>query len=241
MTKEHFDINQVEVTGAIKKLWSHGDLDIWIRLEIPSGEHTRRITLRIPDGTIDGKMVPLQKGELITAGGILVNSPWEEPLAKFLGSAGLPEERIAELDVNGQAIKRMGTRVDVLELEKREKLPEVPHNHVHLQGLVINTWTYSAKNYARLAIYDEHTTILKAAQPLPKREAHYVSVQTNPALTERHKVRGQGQIIVRLYRETVREVARKLRLELDLSPEEQEAYAIKPSVYAKLEPVVIFG
>jgi hypothetical protein len=135
----------------------------------------------------------------------------------------------------------MGTRVDVLELEKREKLPEVPHNHVHLQGLVINTWTYSAKNYARLAIYDEHTTILKAAQPLPKREAHYVSVQTNPALTERHKVRGQGEIIVRLYRETVREVARKLRLELDLSPEEQEAYAIKPSVYAKLEPVVIFG
>ena len=217
MKEEQFDINQVEVAGTIKKIWSHGDLDIWIRLEIPSGEQTRRITLRIPEGLIAGKMIPLQKREVVTVGGILVNSPWEESLTKFLENADIPSERITELNINGKEIKRMSTRVDVLTLEKRERLPKKSLKNVHIQGLVINTWTYSGNNYARLAVYDEHTKILKYTQPFPKREAHYVTVQTSLPLKKKQKIRGQGQIIIKLYRETVSEVAQKLRLKAEFT------------------------
>lgn len=241
MKEEQFDINQVEVAGTIKKIWSYGDLDIWIRLEIPSGETKHRITLRIPEGMIAGKMIPLQRGEIIAVGGILVNSPWEEPLTKFLENADIPQERIAELNINGREIKRMSTRVDVLTLEKRERLPEKPLKDVHIQGLIINTWSYNGNNYARLAVYDEHTKILEYRQPFPKREAHYVTVQSKTALKKKCKIRGQGQIVVRLYRESVSEVVQKLRLVIDLSEKELDAYVIKPSVFANLETLVMFG
>ena len=241
MQEEQFDINQVEVAGTIKKIWSHGDLDIWLRLEIPNDEHTRRITLRIPEGMIAGEMIPLQSSEVIAVGGILVNSPWEELLTKFLENADIPQERIAELNINGREIKRMSTRVDALMLEKLERLPEEPLKDVHIQGLVINTWTYSGNHYARLAVYDEHTKIIKYSQPFPKREAHYVTVQSQTALKEKRKIRGQGQIVVRLYRESVSEVVQKMRLVLDLSEKELDAYVIKPSVYANLGTLVMFG
>lgn len=241
MQEEQFDINQVEVAGTIKKIWSHGDLDIWLRLEIPSGEQTRRITLRIPEGMIAGEMIPLQKGEIITVSGILVNSPWEELLTKFLENADIPQERIAELNIKGKEIKRMSTRVDVITLEKRERLPEEPLKTVHIQGLVINTWTYSGNNYARLAVYDEHTKIIKYRQPFPKRESHYVTIQSKTPLKIKRKIRGQGQIVVRLYRETVSEVVQKMRLVIDLSEKELDTYVIKPSVYADLKTLVMFG
>ena len=243
MKEEQFDINHVEVAGTIKKIWSHGDLDIWLRLEIPNGEMTRRITLRIPDGMIDGEMIPLQNGEIVAVSGILVNSASEEFLTTFLENAKIKSERIAEMEdtIGGVEIKRMSTRVDVLTLEKMETLPDEPRNSVMLSGLVINTWTYNGGNYARLAIYDKHTKIVEYQQPFPKREAHYVTVQSQTELKKKHKIRGQGQIVVRLYRETVSEVVQKLRLDSDLTDKELDAHTIKPSVYADLKRMVMFG
>lgn len=185
-------------------------------------------------------MISLKKEEIVAVSGILVNSPWEEPVAKFLESVGLQAERVAELDAKTE-VKRMGTRVDVFALEKRERLPEKPLNRVQISGLVINAWTYSGNNFARLAIYDRHTEIIKYKQPFPKREAHYVTVQTKNKLRKKGKVRGQGEVVIRLYRESVSEVVQKLRLDLGLSEKELEAYAIKPSVFADLKTVVVFG
>lgn len=47
--------------------------------------------------------------------------------------------------------------------------------------------------------------------------------------------------MIRLFQETVSEVLKKLKLDLELSEKELDAYAIKPSVYADLRTMVIFG
>ncbi len=219
--RERFDINRCTVGGFIQKIWDFEE-DIFLRLAFSPGadEKQRYLTLRLPQGMVGGRLVSLQPGMNVSVSGYLADSPYTESLAEFLRDArknGLLD-RLENGDVfRDVRLKRVGTRLDVLELEIQEgEEPRLQSADVQLQGIAARVWEAGLHVMARLAVYDRYTEIMSAngRRGLPRRKPHYITVRfpegkagARPvALKKGVRLRLTGRLQIRFYRETLREV-----------------------------------
>ena len=79
--EEKFDLNRVQVSGIVQRIWDYGE-DIFVRLEFYPDEDRppRYITLKITGGMIDGEFVTLQPGELVQVEGHLADARYTESI-----------------------------------------------------------------------------------------------------------------------------------------------------------------
>jgi len=255
---EQFDINRCTVGGVIQKIWDR-DGDIFLRLAFQPEEDKplRYLTARLPEGTVGGQMVSLQPGDKIRVFGYLADAPYTETIREFLWDARKKklQDELGE-KFAGVRIKRVGTRLDVLELERLEKDADPTQASVSLQGVVAKTWESGTHLMARLAVYDRHTRIIGengSNGRRPKRKPHYITVQfvdgkageQEISLKKKGRVRLTGDLQVRFYKETLREVLIRSKAadrigELDgIDPD--EIYAIRDSLHVVAESAIVMG
>jgi hypothetical protein len=143
---------------------------------------SNRITLALPEE----QDITLLVGEKVNVQGWLEDVPYEESFAAFLQRAGrsnLIEQYVELAPLKDRTIQRALTVVTPTATRNISDIDgsteEDPENAVRLEGLVVCTWAYSRNLYARLAVYDEHATILEGDgnAGLPRRQARYVTVQ----------------------------------------------------------------
>ena len=256
---EQFDINRCTVSGIVQKIWDR-DGDIFLRLAFKPEEDKplRYLTARLPQGMVGGKLVSLQPGDKLRLFGYLVDAPYTETIREFLWDArkkDLQDELGEKLkDVR---VKRMGTRLDVLSLERLRPDASPGPADVSLQGVVAKTWNSSTHLMARLAVYDEHTEIISkngnGNGNRPKRKPHYVTVRFPDSkageqeikLAKRNRVRLAGSVQIRFYRETLREVLIRSKAadrigDLDgIDP--SEIFAIRDTVNVTANSAIVLG
>ena len=181
MMEEKFDLNRVQVSGIVQRIWDYGE-DIFVRLEFYPDEDRppRYITLKITGGMIDGEFVTLQPGELVQVEGHLADAPYTESIREFFNDAKAQpfyEDTELAAEWNGIEIKRVGTQIVVTTLAAVTANPNL--NNVMIQGIVTRSWVGGADLFARLAVYDENTEIIKASNngKLPKRKPHYITIR----------------------------------------------------------------
>jgi hypothetical protein len=182
---EHFDVNQATVSGEISKIWGRGG-DVYARLRVPSQAEGQDsfVNLRFPNGTVQGRDIDLQPGDMVQVSGWLTHSEFYESIRKFL-SAALGEEKtffdgIPADDLEAwRAIefRRVNATLNVLSLEAANGHPV---NRAVVEGIVARQWSMGEKDHCvRLAIYDEHTpTTTKKEGNFGRlrRKPHYVNV-----------------------------------------------------------------
>ena len=259
MTKEQFDLNRGTVSGIIQKIWDrHGDIFLRLAFLPEVDKPLRYLTLRLPEGQVGGQLISLQPGEKIRASGYLADAPYTESLAEFLWDAR-KKDLFDDLE-NGEKlrqiqIKRIGTRLDVLELERLEAKAEPQGADVTVQGVVAKVWDSSQHRMVRLAIYDQFTEITKKGRngQHPKRKPHYVTArfvdgQVNGqeiSIRKRQRVRLAGELQIRFYKETLREVMnRSGNAELigdlhNIDPD--EVFAIRDSVSVTAHSAIVLA
>ncbi len=215
---ERFDINRCIVGGLVQKIWDYEE-DIFLRLAFQpgDGEKQRYLTVRLPQGMVNGTLVSLQPGMNIRVSGYLADSPYIETLAEFLRDArknGL----LSRLNDKFQEVhlERVGTRLDALELEFLAPDHAYHPADVQLQGIVTRLWESGVHLMARLAVYDPYTQVISGdgKRGLPRRKPHYISVRFrggkvgNQSITLKKgvRIRLNGRLQIRFYRETLREV-----------------------------------
>ncbi len=255
---ERFDINRCIVGGFVQKIWDYEE-DIFLRLAfLPGeGEKQRYLTVRLPQGMVNGTPVSLQPGMNIRISGYLADSPYIETLAEFLRDArknGL----LSRLNDKFQEVhlERVGTRLDALELEFLAP-DHAPHPaDVQLQGIVTRLWESGVHLMARLAVYDPYTQVVSGngKRGLPRRKPHYVSVrfrggkvgERDITLKKGVRVRLTGRLQIRFYRETLREVLVRsgnatLVGELDGIVDPDEVSAVRDSVLVEAHAAIVLA
>ena len=220
MTQEQFDLNRCTVSGILQKIWDrHGDIFLRLAFLPEADKPLRYLTLRLPEGQVDGQLISLQPGERIRVSGYLVDAPYTESLAEFLWDAR-KKDLLDDLENTDQLrqiqIKRIGTRLDVLELERLQADAAPQGANVMVQGVVAKVWDSSRHRMVRLAIYDQYTEITKKGQngKRPKRKPHYITARfvdgkvgdQEITLRKRNRIRLSGALQIRFYKETLREV-----------------------------------
>lgn len=260
MTAEQFDINRCIVGGAIQKIWDR-ESDIFLRLAfLPDpGKPLRYLTLRLPNGKIDGKLVSLQPGEKIRVSGYLVDAPYTETLAEFLRDArkdGLIDKLDSAEKFRQVRVKRVGTRLDVMELEHLTSAAEPQSAEVMVQGIAAKVWSSNRSLKVRLAIYDQYTDILTPGVNgrRPKRKAHYLTVLfpdskvggQDVKIRKRNRLRLAGDLQIHFYRQTLREVLLRsgsaaLIGELDAVIDPDQIYAIQDSVSMRVDSAIVLA
>ncbi len=206
MTTKHFDINRCTLSGQVMRVWDWGE-DVLFRLAfVPEGANSpRQITLYTPQGVVDGQLIDIAPGDFVRADGYLHDIEFDETLADFLRFA-----RVSEFKESGEgwgtvAFKRSHVRMTVLGVE-RIAAEEVSPPRVVLQGVVTRSWPLRKRTAVRLAVYDEYTTIVAAANGKPeRRRPHYLTVVLPEGRTARRgeRIRASGTLHVRLYRESL--------------------------------------
>ena len=260
MTEEQFDINRCIVGGAIQKIWDR-ESDIFLRLAfLPDPDKPLRyLTLRLPDGKIDGKLVSLQPGEKIRVSGYLVDAPYTETLAEFLRDArkdGLIDRLDNAEKFRQVRVKRVGTRLDVLELERLTNAAELQAADVMVQGIAAKLWNSSRNLKVRLAIYDQYTDILTPGTngKRPRRKAHYLTAffpdskvgGKDVKIHKRNRIRLAGSLQIHFYRQTLREVLLRsgnatLIGELDAVIDPDQIFAIQDSVSMRVDSAIVLA
>ncbi len=253
---EKFDLNRTQVTGTVQRIWDYGE-DIFVRLEFYPDEDRppRYITLKIPDGMIDGEFVTIQPGELIQVEGYLADNPYTETIQQFFDDAkakrfyeGTEQARAwAEIE-----IKRVGTQIVVTALGTITSDPRL--NQVMIQGVVARSWNGGADLFARLAVYDEFTEIISNGSQgkLPKRKPHYITIRIpggeaggkKIVLNKRNRVRVSGCLHIHFYRQSLPAILERVgkeELGETLPPNGTEIYAVRDSLYVIGESVVVFA
>ena len=252
---EHFDLNRVQISGAVQKIWDWDD-DIFFSLTFEEADKPRYITMRLSGGMIGGKLISLQPDDKVTVTGYLVDSPHTESIENFLSNArkpqflkGIPEfEQWAEIH-----IKRVDTRLDVTDLQMNgAKLEE---NSVQVQGLVVKAWKGGADRFARLAIYDQHTSIIghNPAKGLPRRKPHYITVRFVDGKVDGHaielrskqRLRVSGSINIHFYKQSLFDVLLKTQnaelMENLVIDEIKEIGAVRTSLYVLAQSAIVLG
>lgn len=222
-THERFDINSATVNGIVKKIHPFGrDGTIMVHLEKP------RVAIALPDtGAASGGDFSLVAGDALSVTGWLKDMRFEEGLTSFLARAGRLDllEKYASLsDIKNKMVARSLTAIipdSAFAVEADEQ--DDPNNYVRLDGLVVRTWIYSRNVYARLAVYDRYEKNLDEMGQdgkLPRRQAHYVTVQfTNGEVQGRkihlsrgNRLRVSGHLVTRVYIETLRDWLHQAKL-----------------------------
>lgn len=235
-TPERFDGNHVDFTGLVTKIWARSSGDVFARIAIGEGPDDEednpepraidaRLTLRLPDGQVNGQDISLLKGDMLHVTGYLSDITQWETLRDFLLKArqtGLVE-RIPELApaIDAQ-VKRMVTCVipETLEVLAPQKVAAAKAGEVsaqstaRLEGVVARVWEYGGHLFARVAVYDRHT--LTTATPgnngRERRIPHYVTVQflneqvdgRGVNLKPKDRIRVSGILGSRVYSENLR-------------------------------------
>ena len=203
--EEKFHLNSVRISGAVQRLWASGT-DVLLRLSVHDGE---RVTLLLPNSSLDGRPLTLMKGDPISVAGYLIEMPYLETGRQFLERLGR-EDLLADVPGLAQVVdKRMATCVVVQSLKIGEAIPT---NEVVVEGIVARTWEKGEQRFARLAIYDRHTeTDGEGRRSRPRRKAHYVSlhfpdglVNGRPvALSPHDHLRATGRLCEQRYSESL--------------------------------------
>lgn len=229
-TPERFDGNHVDFTGLVTKIWARSSGDVFARIaigEAPDEEEDKpepraidaRLTLRLPNGQVNGQDISLLKGDVLHVTGYLSDITQWETLRDFLLKArqtGLVD-RIPELApaIDAQ-VKRMVTCVipETLEVIAANPGHSPVQSTARLEGVVARVWEYGGHLFARVAVYDRHT--LTTATPgnngRERRIPHYVTVQflneqvdgRGVNLKPKDRIRVSGILGSRVYSENLR-------------------------------------
>ena len=253
--KERFDINQVQISGVIQKIWDYAQ-DIFLRLRFkPEGERSDRyVTLRIPDGMIAGQLISLQPKELIQVDGHLVDTPYTEDMRQFFKDTKAThilenaQNKANWLDVK---VKRIGTQIDVQALAPVNRDPQL--NLAMVQGIAVRVWRGGADMFVRLAMYDEFSPILEQLKDkLPRRKPHYITLRfidgkagdKKVHIKKRQRLRASGHLHIRFYKQSLENVLKRAGREelLETIPTHQadEVTALRDSLYVVAESVTLF-
>lgn len=269
---EQFDINVARVTGRVQRSWSRSGhtflrLAITALVEDAEGEEpatrTHFITGRIENGMIHNLLVTLMPGDLVTVTGYLADAPYDESIREFLSDA----KQAGRVDTfpNPEAwdqvrIKRVNTRFEILELVvlADEGEQDMGANSAQVEGVVATTWRRRGDLYARIAIYDPWTPVMDGVvgkNGHPRRKPHYITVVFPEgrvagravALNEKNRIRVIGEVSMRLYRETLRELllhAGKISLLVTDIPDGDivgQIKAVRSATYVVARSAQIFG
>jgi hypothetical protein len=229
-TPERFDANQVEFSGVVTKIWSRSSGDVFARIMIGDfsekeednsepGAVDARLTLRLPNGQVNGQDISLLKGDALHVTGYLSDITQYETLREFLLKIRQLDliERIPELApaINAQ-VKRLLTCVFPVTLEVLDPgTVEYPIQcTARLDGVVARVWEYGGHLFVRLAVYDQHTltTNIAGNNGRGRRIPHYITVQFTNAkvdgrgvkLKTRDRIRVSGPLGSRVYSECLR-------------------------------------
>jgi len=254
--EERFDLNQTQVSGAVQRIWDYGE-DIFVRLQFTPDEDrpSRYITVRIPQGMINGEFVTIQPGELIQVEGYLVDAPYTETIRQFFNDA--KAKPFFQDSDDAQAwesieIARVGTHVCATALGTVTSDPCL--NRVLVQGVVSRTWNGGADTFARIAIYDRYTEIIKEGKngKLPKRKPHYITVRfpngeaggKKIVLKQRNRLRVAGRLHIHFYRQTLEDILKRSGNEAlieSAGPKAQAIYAVRNSLYVVADSAVVLA
>ncbi|MFZ5884010.1 MAG: hypothetical protein ACOYYI_09550 [Chloroflexota bacterium] len=196
---EQFDLNAATVAGTIVKLWGR-NRDVFLRLRVSLRGDVQEtedvyacyVTIRIPDGTIGGKLVTLQPGIVVRVDGYITHANYEETLRRFLNVAGRDDffdKHIPPEDLDAwRAIqfRRQNAVLNALKIEPlaagKKSQGEIV-NLADLEGIVAKKWEYprgkAVDQFVRIAVYDEYTPARddkKGNFGKPYRQPHYVNV-----------------------------------------------------------------
>lgn len=235
-TPERFDGNHVEFTGLVTKIWARSSGDVFARIaigETPDDEEDNpepraidaRLTLRLPNGQVNGQDISLLKGDLVHATGYLSDITQPETLRDFLlkaRQAGLVE-RIPELAPAMSAqVKRMVTCVipETLNVIAPQRAANATtdkplvQSTARLEGVIARVWEYGGHLFARVAVYDSHTQVTAAPgnNGRERRVPHYVTVQflneqvdgRGVNIKPKDRIRVSGILGSRVYSENLR-------------------------------------
>jgi len=222
VTHERFDLNSATVNGTVHKIRPFGhDGTIMLHLDNP------RAAVALPENSASAENVSLVAGDTLAVTGWLKDMPFEEGLSSFLGRAGrldLLEKYPALAAIKNKTVARNLTAIIpdgefAVEAEEQDE----PNNYVRLEGLVVRTWVYSRHTYARLAVYDRYEKNLAEASQdgqLPRRKAHYITIQFTDgavdgrkvALKPKTRLRVSGRLATRVYIESLREWLNQAKL-----------------------------
>ena len=229
-TPERFDGNQVEFTGLVTKIWARSSGDVFARIafgESPDDEDDpsepnpidTRLTLRLPNGQVNGQDISLLKGDIVHVTGYLSDITQWETLRDFLLKARQASlvERIPELASAMDAqLKRMVTCVipETLQVMAIKPGQTSLQSSARLEGVVARVWEYGGHLFARVAVYDSHTQVTAAPgnNGRERRVPHYVTVQflneqvdgRGVNLKTKDRIRVSGILGSRVYSENLR-------------------------------------
>jgi len=184
---ETFDLNSVQLAGAIRKLWPRNG-DVYARLRISTRDHLVEeddaqavyANLRFSQGQVKNQPVTLQPGDLVRVSGFLTHNEFFETIQRFLQVAhaeGFLEDVPADDHSAWQSItfRRTNIMINVRSLvflqpdgkaapgpqliEEDEPPQDGKLNHVVLEGIVARQWQYAEHIFIRMAIYDRYTPL----------------------------------------------------------------------------------
>ncbi len=254
MSKEHFDLNRVQISGVIQKIWDWGE-DIFFSLAFEENGAPRYVTMRLAGGMLGGKPVSLQPDASIHVTGHLVDSPHTETLGNFLANAnkanfleGVPDPSAWD----EICIERVDTRINVETIQPEGTGSQ---NQVQVQGLVVKAWRGGVDTFARLAVYDQHTQIIghNPQKGLPKRKPHYLTVRFPDGqaggqpikLRRRQRVRVSGSIHIHYYKQSLYDVLLRTQnaelLEGLAVDEVKVIAALRTSLYVLATSAIVLG
>jgi len=254
--EEKFDLNRTQVSGIVQRIWDYGE-DIFVRLEFYPDEDRppRYVTLKIPNGMLDGEFVTIQPGELVQVEGYLEDVPYLESMREFFSDAKakpfyVDTEQAAQWEQI--EIERVGTQIVVTTLAS---LTNDPHlNAVMIQGIITRSWKGGADLFARLAVYDANTEILQAGdhRRWPKRKPHYLTVRIikgeldgkKIALSKRNRIRVSGVLHIHFYRQSLAKIlerAGQAALVQTLPASADDISALRDSLYVVAHSLIVLA
>jgi len=210
---EHFDLNQVHLDGAVQRAWAFG-ADVLVRLALDGAADAQpnTVTLCLPGGCAGGEMITLLKDDRVSVSGYLVDSPYLENGQQFA------ERSRSDLlqtvpGLGAVTTERVSTHVVIETLRIITASNPAPVNEVIVEGVVSRLWSRGSQQFARLAVYDEHTLLdgRVGKNGRPWRKAHYVSVHfvdgningRSIRLEKKDRLRVHGKLGERRYRESL--------------------------------------
>ncbi len=216
-TYERFDLNSVALQGAtIEKIRPFATSQILIHLKQPKAA----ISLNSDSKMLD--QISLVAGDRVQVHGYFRDCSYTESFESFLARAGhlsLLEKYPSLAALKKSTVRRSLTVIipdGTIAVEPEQG--DDPDNFARLEGIVAKTWVYSTHVYARLAVYDQHEaqsagSIQDESEALPRRKAHYVTVQFTDGLADgrpvslkpKMRVRINGSVLTRVYSESLRE------------------------------------
>lgn len=220
-TTERFDLNSVSVQSEVRQIRPFATSLILIHLNQPRAS----VALDSESNLLED--VSLAAGDGLAVSGWLKDVAYDEGLENFLARAGhlhLLEEYPSLAALRKKTCRRSMTAIipdgsiDVVPEETEDV-----NNLARIEGVVVRIWGYSTHKFVRLAVYDRHEKDLDEQQPegeLPRRKAHYVTVQFTDGLVDgrkihlkpKNRVRVSGRLTVRGHVETLREWLRHAKL-----------------------------